>query len=179
MRKIALLVCILALAMCASAQTLIDFSNLTPSTSPTPVPNGYANLNWEHLYSVDPLQWGGSGSGFINGPDAVIAFVGGNFLCFFQPDVCRATISSSAALPHFQALSASVSAGYQQNVVTFVAYLGGAEVGRQDYTLTVTNQIINFPASWGTIDQLRIVPNPAGPAFGSTVFYTLTIQPEP
>jgi hypothetical protein len=178
-RKIALLVCILALAMCASAQTLITFSNLTPSTSPTPVPNGYSNLNWEQFYSVDPLQWGGSGPGFTNGPDAVIAFVGGNFVCFFQPAACKATISSSAALPHFQAQSASVSAGYQQNVVTFVAYLGGVEVGRKDYTLTVTNQIINFPASWGTIDQLKIWPNPTAGAYGSTVFYTLTIQPEP
>ena len=33
MKKIALLVCILALAMCTSAQTLITFQNLTPSSN--------------------------------------------------------------------------------------------------------------------------------------------------
>src|ERR1035441_772249 len=121
MKKIALLVCILALAVCASAQTMITFSNLTPSSSPIPVPNGYGNLDWEHVHSVDPLQWPGAGTGFTNGPDAVIAFVGGNYVCIFQPAACRATISGTAAMPRFQAQSASVSAGYQQNVVTFVA----------------------------------------------------------
>lgn len=179
MKKIALLVCILALAVCASAQTLITFSNLTPSSSPISVPNGYGNLDWEHVHSVDPLLWAGSGPGFTNGPDAVSAFVGGNYVCVFQPAACRATISGSAAMPRFQALSASVSAGYQQNVVTFVAYLAGVEVGRQDFNLTVTNQVIDFPTTWGTIDQLKIWPHVGGGQFGSVVFYTLTIMPEP
>jgi hypothetical protein len=179
MRKFALLVCILALAMSASAQIMITFSNLTPATSPTPIPNGYGPLDWEHVYTVDPILWAGSGPGFTNGPDAVIAFVGGNYVCIFQPSACKATISGCTAMPHFQAMSASVSAGYQQNVVTFIAYLGGVEVGRQDYNLTVTNQVIYFPTSWGTIDQLKIWPHVGGGQFGSVVFYTLTVMPEP
>ena len=179
MKKIALLVCILALAMCTSAQTLITFQNLTPSSTPIPVPDSFGTLDWEHVYSVDPVQWTGAGPGFTNGPDAVIAFVGGNHVCIFSPSACKATISGSAAMPRFQAQSASVSAGYQQNVVTFVGYLAGVEVGRQDFNLTVTNQVIDFPTTWGTIDQLKIWPHVGGGQFGSVVFYTLTIMPEP
>jgi hypothetical protein len=182
MKKIALLVCILAVAMCATAQPAppgpmtISFSNLTPSTSPTPVPNGYAHLNWEYFYSVSALQWGGSGPGFKDGPDVVVAFVGGNYVCFFQPAACRGTISGGA-MAHFHAMSASVSAGYQDNVVTFIAYRGGAEVGRQDYNLTVRNQVIDFPPSWGIIDQLVVWPHPTRNSFGSIVFYELSLRP--
>ena len=176
MKKIALLVCILALAVCASAQTLITFSNLTPSSTPIPVPDSFGTLDWEHVYSVDPVQWTGAGPGFTNGPDAVIAFVGGNHVCIFSPSACKATISGSVTKPQFQAISASVSAGYQENTVTFVAYLAGVEVGRQAFDLTVTNQVIYFPTAWGNIDQLKIWPSVGGGQFGSVVFYTGTIQ---
>ena len=178
MKKVALFATVLlALATCASAQTMIRFSELTPSTSPSPVPNGYHGLDWEHVYSVAPLRWPGSGPGFFNGPDAVVAFVGGNYVCFFQPSACRASIRG-AAMAHFQVMEASVSAGYQQNVVTFIAYRGGAEVGRQDYNLTVRNRLIHFPSSWGMIDQLAIWPHALRHAVGSVVFYTLTVMPE-
>jgi hypothetical protein len=182
MKKIALLVCILALAICAAAQpgppgqTMISFNHLTPSTSPTPVPNGYAHLNWEYIYSVSPVEWGGSGRGFTDGPHAVIAFVGGNYVCYFQPAACRATISGGD-VARFHVMSASVSAGYQDNVVSFIAYRGGTVVGTQDYNLTVRNQVIDFPPGWGVIDQLVVWPHPTRHSFGSVVFYELSVRP--
>lgn len=190
MKRRALLVFLLAatLALPASAQMMLTFTDLTPSNVPIVVPNGYQDLNWHYVYSVAPLLWTsgggpakfcatGAGPGFKNGPDAVVGFVGGNCVCVQEPTACQASINGSSTVPQFQVISASVSAGWQDTTVTFIAYLGGVPVGSVDYHLTVANQIITFPADWGYIDHLKIWPHVGNGQFGSVVFYAIIMNP--
>ena len=53
MKKVTLLATIiLTLAMCASAQQLVDFTQLPASGSPQPIPNGYDGLRWDAIEFV-------------------------------------------------------------------------------------------------------------------------------
>src|SRR5450755_103099 len=125
MKKVALLVTILALAMCASAQQLIDFTHLTDTNVPSSIPENYMGLHWVGIDSVDALSYGDAGPGFFTGPEAMVAF-GGGPLCFpnyggavndgsAAKNICQSSISVGIgpnALATFQAVSASVAAGW-------------------------------------------------------------------
>src|SRR5664279_3708312 len=81
MKKVALLVTVLALAMCASAQQLIDFTHLTDNNTPQAIPENYAGMHWANLDAVDALTYADAGAGFFTGPEVMVAF-GGGPLCF-------------------------------------------------------------------------------------------------
>lgn len=103
--------------MCASAQQLIDFTQLSPgSGSPQVVPLGYAGLRWDGVFYVSAplyldsnLYLGASGAinsgpGFYTGPEAMLAFGGGS-MCYqnygapaadgvTDNHICQSSISS-------------------------------------------------------------------------------------
>lgn len=167
MKKVALLLLLVALAISASAQVTLDFSDLPDARTPTPMPNGYGNLNWSGVSYVNPFEWSGSGLGFkhlekIDGKD--VAFGGGPCMGI----ACHSSLSSPFG---FQVVSAQVSAGYTANSVTVIAYYKGKYVGSQVYNLATDVQAITFPSSWGIITQLIIQPSPGG----TFVLYELNV----
>ena len=189
---------VLALALSASAQQLIDFTKLpdNPSSTPVPVPAGYGGLNWSGFYYVDALTYGDAdghpnrGPGFYTGPEVMLAFAGGP-LCF--PDygaqykdgmptknICSASISSwigPTAFTYFTVDSLTISAGWISNKVTFQAFKDGVQVG-SDWQQTLSTKAETLSVShgtlpnWGKISELRIVPGPKG----SMVLYVLQVN---
>jgi hypothetical protein len=190
MKKIALLVSILALAMCASAQTLIDFTSLTATATPTAIPEGYAGLNWTGLDFVDPLQWSWTngtqevGAGFTTGPEALVAF-GGGPLCYPKhgghtaKSICSASIAAGVgpnALSQFSPAYVYVSEGWAddgEQTLLVKAYNNGTLIGSQTYDLQTQAQKFQlvFPV-WGPITELKFYPSPGG----SFVLYVLGLN---
>src|SRR5208283_2960582 len=155
-----LLICLLALVMGASAETL-SFAQLPIAMNPTLIPNGYANLDWSGFFYVDPI-WSGAGPGFRQGPSALnVGFMGGK-LCELTEVSCSASISSNAVgagvttLAGFQVKRAIVAAGYHSETINVIAYNHGQYVGSQTYSLGTSLQSISFPSNWGMITQLVI-----------------------
>src|SRR5208283_1969517 len=67
-KTLVLFVCVLAPAIGASAQENLNFANLPRVSMPTPMPNGYGQLNWTNIFYVDPNEWSGAGPGYKDGP---------------------------------------------------------------------------------------------------------------
>ena len=155
MKKTLILVaCVLAVAAAASAQENLNFANLPLVSTPSPMPNGYGELNWTNIYYVDPNQWSGAGPGYKDGPvDEDVAFVGGKF-CRVLQEACFGTISSSGGPTSFQAVSAIVAGGFGPTTITVTAYNNGNYVGSAFYSLNTQMQTLNFPSAWGGITQL-------------------------
>jgi hypothetical protein len=155
MKKIlVLLACVVALALSASAQEYLNFADLPLANSPTPMPNGYGQLNWTNIFYVDPGQWSGAGSGYKDGPgNQDVAFVGGK-VCRLLQEYCFGTISSSGGPTSFQAVSAIVAGGFGPTNMTVTAYNNGKYVGSSFYILGTQMQTLKFPPSWGSITQL-------------------------
>jgi len=197
MKKVTLLATmILALAMCASAQQLIDFTHLTPSSSPMAVPLGYGGLRWSNIYSVASLRYPDSngainrGAGFFTGPEALVAFGGGS-MCFHDygaavadgvtdVHICEASVSAWNRSV-FRPDSAFVSAGWVERnadlspaFITVTAYRNGVQVGSSyQYKLSFTAKKLDFSKNgWGDITDLVIHPSPRG----SFVIYTLQVE---
>ncbi len=189
---------ILALAMCASAQQLIDFTQLTPASgSPQAVPVGYSGLRWDGVFFVaSPLYPDAnlylgangainSGPGFYSGPEAMVAFGGGS-MCFHNygapvadgvtdKHVCEATISAwRTATFHVDNVQISDGWNASGDFITVTAYRNGAQVGNSfQYKLTTTSQNLNFSGNgWGDYTELVIHPSPKG----SFVIYTLQVN---
>jgi len=186
MKKVALFATVLlALAMTASAQQLIDFTHLPDTMTPTSVPDGYSGLRWSAIDYVDALTYPDAGAGFATGPEAMVSF-GGGPLCFPKygglnndggptKNICESDISAGigpTALSQFQVDYAIVSAGWVSGSIVVQAYLNGAQVGsNQKYNLTTTAQKLSFP-TWGPITELKIHPSPGG----SFVLYVLKMK---
>ncbi len=183
MKKVALFATlVLALAMSAGAQTLIDFTNLPSSSSPVAIPANYQGLNWNNMDAVAQTQWSDAGPGFFTGNEAMVAF-GGGPLCFpnyggavndgsAEKHICESTISvgvGPTALPSFRADKAVVASGWlSSGSIVVTAYNNGTQVGQKQYNLTTTASQISFPSAWGSITELVIHPSP----LGSFVLYT-------
>lgn len=173
MKKLILLFAtVLALAIAAGAQGIINFGDMPDMASPSPMPNGYANFVWTGFYYVDPFQWNGAGPGFkhqewMKGPDVVFApyLCGGNSGCY-------ASLSYSpgfAPVPPpmgFHLVSATAAAGYGKGVLVVTAYLNGKYVGSQRYFMTTQVQQLDFPTEWGVVTQVVFQ--------GSVVLYDVT-----
>jgi len=151
MKNFGLLLFVLVLAIAASAQQDINFSNLPDVSNPTPLPLGYQSLNWSCLFYVDPGKWSGSGPGFdrrnhIAGTDVA-----------FGPGSCAGPGGSSSISSvdgrGFQLLSATAAAGYSNMSLTVMAYNHGIYVGSDTFLLTTDTQVLNFPPAWGYITQ--------------------------
>ena len=190
MKKLALFATILALAMTVSAQTTIDFTSLSPTATPTAVPEGYSGLNWTGIDYISPLLWDYTngntevGDGFTTGPEAMVAF-GGGPLCSKKhggtttKNICSASVAAGigpAALTQFQPTYAVVSEGWSSDgaqSVTVKAYNNGTQIGSQTYNLQAQAQKFQlvFP-NWGPITELKFYPTPGG----SFVLYVLGLQ---
>jgi hypothetical protein len=188
MKKVCMLAFALALAVAlpASAQNLVDFTNLSPIPTPTAIPASYAGLTWTTISYVDALTYPDVGPGFTTGPEVMVAF-GGGPLCFpayggtrnngapFK-HICDATIEVGPGSPTavFQLNAMTVAAGWHAtgDFITLSAYNNGVQVGTDTrFNLTTASQRFVLPA-WGPITQLVIHPNP----MGSFVFYVLEFQ---
>lgn len=198
MKKVALFATIvLALAMSAAAQQLIDFTQLPPSGVPQPVPNGYGGLRWDAvdfvnspLYPDANLFIGASGAinsgrGFYTGNEAMVAF-GGGPLCFHNygatvadgstdKHICEASISAWDTAV-FKPMAAVVSDGWDASgdFITVTAYNNGKQVGSSfKYKLSTDAKKIDFSGNgWGSVTELVIHPSP----LGSFVIYTLQVE---
>lgn len=158
----ALTFCLLALATGATAQQQINFSDLPLVASPTPMPQGYAALNWSNMWYVDPSLYINAGPGYNNlFTHRDIAFIGGQHCAPLGPG-CFGTITSQGSRTAFQAVSAVVAAGYQANRITVSAYNNGSFVGSFSFNLSTVPQAISFPATWGAITELQIQTDEAG-----------------
>jgi hypothetical protein len=173
-KTLALLACMLVLALGAKAQNQLNFSDLPLVSTPTPIPNGYGGLNWSNFFYVDPAQWSGAGAGYKLGPDRRdVAFMGEQ-ACIIDPILggrnvglpssCYGTITSPGPIS-FQAVSALVAGGFGPTSVSVTAYNHGKYVGSSVYNLTTTPQNISFPSSWGTITEMVIGTDGMGQNF--------------
>jgi hypothetical protein len=190
MKKIALLVSILTLAMCASAQTLIDFTNLPATAVPTAIPEGYAGLNWTGIDYVAPQLWDYAngnieiGDGFTTGPEAQVS-LGGGPLCYPKhgghtaKNICSGSVAAGVgptALTQFQPAYAVVAEGWSSDgaqTLMVKAYNNGTLIGSQQYSLQAQAQKFQlvFPV-WGPITELKFYPSPGG----SFVLYVLGLN---
>lgn len=153
-KTLVLLACVLALAIGASAQENLNFATLPLVSTPSPVPNGYGQLNWTNILFVDPYLWSGSGPGYKDGPVGEdVAFVGGK-VCRVLQEYCYGTVSSNGSRTSFQAVSAIVAGGFGPTNITVTAYNNGSYVGSAFYILGTSMQNLNFPPAWGNITQL-------------------------
>ena len=194
MKRIGLLIFVLAVAVCAGAQTtmMLTFSDMPSTGIPTPIPDNYPTstyLNWDGFYYVSPMLWTGAGPGFFTGPDARVAFLGG-YMCKQDPAICSATLklavgpNSTAA---FHPVNMVVSAGWSANNVVVLAYNHGQFVGSMPLKLSTTAHIYTLPLNWGMVTQLTFIPSPIpakatnrlGGQAGSMVLYTLTVEMQP
>ena len=171
-KTLVLLACILALAIGAAAQENLNFANLPLVSSPSPMPNGYGQLNWTNINYVDPFLWSGAGPGYRDGPTGEdVAFVGSK-VCRLLLEYCFGTITNNGGPTSFQAVSATVAGGLGPTNITVTAYNNGNYVGSSFYILGTQKQILNFPSSWGSITQLTF-QTAAG---GDLVFYDLNVD---
>ncbi len=158
----ALTLCVLTLAIGASAQQQINFSNLPLVSSPAPLPSGYASLNWSNVWYVEPSEYANAGPGYNNLlTHRDIAFIGGQHCAPLGP-ACFGTITSQGGTTAFQAVSAIMAAGYQANRITVSAYNNGSFVGSFSFSLGTTAQLVTFPATWGAITEMQIQTDEAG-----------------
>lgn len=177
MKKILVLFAgVLALALGATAQENLNFADLPLVSSPTLMPNGYGQLNWNNIYYVNPNEWSGAGPGYKDGPiggtlrPQDVAFVGGK-VCRVLQEACFGTITSASGPTSFQAVSATVAGGFGPTNMTVLAYNNGNYVGSAFYSLTTNMQTLSFPSSWGSITQLTFQTD----AGGDLVFYDLQV----
>jgi hypothetical protein len=167
--KTCLVLCLLSLAVGASAQQKLTFSDLPLIDSPSPIPTGYGQLTWGNFFYVNPYGWSGAGNGFKLGPQGEdVAFIGGEF-CRLSGNVCYGTLSDARG---FMPVSANVAGGYGPVSVTITAYNNGSFIGTVNYSLTDEITTLNFPASWGVVTELSIQ---ASGQSGNFVLYELSL----
>ena len=149
MKRVTLLMAFfLALTLTAGAQTMIRFIDLPPAGTPQAVPENYANMHWSGIDYVSTMMWDYSngnmeyGDGFMIGPEAMVAFVGGP-MCYKKhggttiANVCQASISGGIGVgmspvfafrPDYMIASLGWNCDGQQSVVV-EAYNNGILVG--------------------------------------------------
>ncbi len=161
-KTLVLLATLLALAIGATAQQQINFSDLPLVGSPAPMPSGYSSLNWSNFWYVDPSEYSSAGPGYNNLlTHRDVAFIGGQHCAPVGP-ACFGTITSQGSRTAFQAISAVMAGGYQANQITVSAYNNGTFVGSVSFNLGTVAQAIRFPATWGAITEMQIQTDEAG-----------------
>ncbi len=193
MKKVTLLATmVLALAMFASAQQMIDFTQLNPAATPQTIWTGYHGFAWTGIdYVSVPLyeNWLATqappldqADGMLTGPEAQVALVGGP-LCYKKhggatiTDICRGTLTVVGPNFYFRPAYVVASEGWSgdgQQFVTVIAYLNGRQIGSQRYNLGVNAQKFQLvlPDAWGAVTQLAFYPSPGG----SVVLYVVGMK---
>jgi len=173
---LSLTLCLLALVIGASAQEQLNFSQLPLIDSPSPMPNGYGQLDWGNFFYVDPSTWSGAGPGYKLGPQTEdVVFVGG-LVCRLSGYACFGTISNQAG---FQLVSATVAGGYGPTQITITAYNNGTLLGSEQQFLGTEQQVLNFPQSWGLATQVmfQVTGEPGGLVIYNVSAYTVVQDP--
>lgn len=146
-------ICLLTLAVGASAQQQLNFSQLPQVNSPMPMPSGYGQLSWGNFFYVDPFEWSGAGTGYKLGAQGEdVAFIGGEF-CRLGGNTCYGTLSDPAG---FQLVSAKVAGGYGPASVTALAYNNGTYVGSKNFFVGTQMEAVDFPSSWGLVTEITL-----------------------
>ena len=172
-KTVVLLACLVALAVGATAQQHVNFSDLPLVATPAPVPAAYGELNWSNFWYVDPSEYAGAGPGYQNPfTHRDVAFIGGQF-CGPVRLGCYGVVSYLGGRNRFFPASAIMAAGYQTNQIMVLAYNQGAFVGSATYSLTTTPRIVGFPSSWGEITEMQIQTDVAG----DVVLFDLIVYP--
>ena len=187
MKRIVLLITfVAALALCAGAQTFIDFSGMPMAKVPEQMQDLYPpgiNLYWDNFSYVTPKAWDLEGPGFVVGPNAKdVVFTGGPLCNLAIP--CSASIKLNGIMmipgvQTFTPMSIMLTAGWTPNLVRVAAYNNGELVGRLTWKLTTEPRTFYFPAAW-RVTQLIFTPDFVGktavyPA-GSMVIHNFTIM---
>jgi hypothetical protein len=189
MKRIALLCgLVFILAMCASAQTYIDFSNMHLAATPSPMPDNYPgvpNLAWDNFLYVTPGAWKAAGPGFHVDPATQhnnVAFFGGAYCpavsCYGSIKMPVILVGPATTVPNFQPISMMLSAGWKANNLTVAAYLNSKYLGSVVWKLTTIPQIQKFPPQWTRVTQLIFTPavaNATPPEMGSVVVYNFIL----
>jgi hypothetical protein len=146
-----LILCLLSLVAGAVAQEQLNFSQLPLINTPSPVPNGYGQIDWGNFYFVNPYGWSGAGSGYMLGVQGKdVGFIGSRD-CRLYDRVCFGTLTDSRG---FQLVSATVAAGYSPTQVTVTAYVSGTQLGSMQYFVDTGIRTLRFPSSWGIATEV-------------------------
>ncbi len=166
MKRIVLLLSFVAMvALCANAQSIIDFHQMPIANSPSPMPDSYPvelGLYWDDFYYVTPGLWTGEGPGFWVDPATrhnTVAFIGGPTCSLSTP--CHGSIKLQVvpnATATFTPITMSLAAGWATNNVIVTAYNKSEIVGRVIWRLTTTPKVYSFPATWNRVTQLVFIP---------------------
>lgn len=189
MKRIVLLFAFLAtVALCAGAQTYIDFHEMPFATTPSPMPDYYQGLVWANFSYVSPGYWAAEGPGFMPDPSLqhnTAIFVGGPSCP--AAATCAGSIKvesrmATAKVWTFTPKTIEMCAGWKPNTVTINAYNNAKFLGSWTKKLGTMREKIAFPAIFHDVTQLIIVPglvpsNTVNPQnAGSVVIYGLELQ---
>lgn len=188
MKRIVLLISfVAAMALCASAQTYINFHEMPIAKAPTPMPDNYPDgmyVNWDNFFYVTPGIWSAEGPGFWVDPATkhnIVAFIGGP-TCQL-PATCHGSIKLTPGpnVAAFTPIEIQVTAGWLPNRVIVTAYNNGTFVGRTIWQLTTEPQTLTFPNAWNNVTQLIFTPefvhtNSTYPPAGSMLIYKLVLM---
>jgi hypothetical protein len=187
MKKVLLLITfITAIALCASAQTLIDFTGMPVATTPTPMPTNYpssANIYWDNFLYVTPGLWSGAGPGFWVDPATkhnTTLFIGGPWQSIAQGSIELQLKNPGPNISTFTPVSMLLAAGWNPNSVLVAAYCNSKLVGTTVWNLTTTPQTFTFPSVWTNVTQLVFTADPnmtsaVHPTPGSMVIYSFVL----
>ena len=149
-----LTLCLLATVVNAGAQQQITFANLPRVSSPSPMPNGYGQLDWGNFFYVDPFRWAGAGAGYkLGSNNQDVAFIGGEYCRLSGGNTCTGTLTSTG---EFELISANLAGGFGPAAVTAIAYNNGNYVGTMNFFVGTQLETINFPSSWGVITEVSL-----------------------
>jgi hypothetical protein len=166
-----LILCLFALLTVASAQEQLNFSQLPLINSPSPMPNGYGQLDWVNFFYVNPSGWSGAGPGYKLGPQSRdVAFVGAEN-CRLVDFTCFGYLTDPQG---FQLISANVAGGFGPTAITVTAYNNGAFLGSAQYLLGAQMRTLNFP-SWGVATEVvfQVTGQPGGLVIYNLSAFTL------
>jgi hypothetical protein len=170
--------CLLALAVAASAQQQLNFSQLPLISTPAPMPSGYGHLSWGNFFYVNPYQWSGAGPGYkLASQSQDVAFIGGEF-CRLSGNTCYGTLSDPSG---FQLVSAQVAGGFGPGAITAIAYSNGAYIGTENFFVGTQVETVNFPSSWGLVTDvtLQVTGQTNDLVVYSLSLYTVVQDPPP
>ncbi len=197
MKRVVLLLSFVAMvALCANAQSIIDFHQMPIASTPSVMPDSYPaelGLYWDNFYYVTPGLWTGEGRGFWVDPATrhnSVAFIGGPTCSLTTP--CHGSIKLQVtpnATAAFTPITMSLAAGWATNNVIVTAYNKSEIVGRVIWRLTTTPKVFSFPNTWNNVTQLVFIPEitsnpriasrnvpPNAPQSGSMVVYTFVLM---
>lgn len=152
----------------ASNHTLITFDDIVLQSNGEPIPNGYANLEWNSFGVLDPQSYQGNSVGYLNG---VVSLKNVAFNAYANSD---GTTTGGFHAPgyEFDLNSAHLTAAWNDGLqVRVIGLAGGVATYDNTFTLdTSGSSLVNF--NYHGIDRVEFISYgglPHGnPGFGGT-----------